>query len=476
TMCESLERNEFSCESSSQTISESQNGYEFLDVVSSLELEVKTDSESITTCEYAKEQGFRIVKDPVQRKESIICRRTLLCEHSHSYDSTSNKDTNTKKTHCPFLVNTSCPKVNNPESTIVVNKIVYEHNHPLNRELIVFEDAKKFTNSMLEDVKFMTMYCKFRATVQRKFLERKYPTYPIHSKDLYRIIQRFRPTAKSLSNDAAQISNWLDQQKEKDPRWVIARGWDEDNILTHLLWMKPEQVENWIRYSDCVFNDVTHKTNCYDMALSLFVGFDNNRQNILLAQALLADESLESHIWMFQQIVKTTNTQSLVILTDADPAVNTAIHQLVNNYTKAQHYLEFLYKSKNYWAYCFTNFKFTGSMIATSCVESMNACLKHLIYNSNTSLCELATEIHKLLDIQDKENEYKFWKLAIPMIKHQEKVNFLFSKVDQFAREDMKSLDDDDLQFSSWEYSADDLQAMLKQMIEFVGLDDIEEL
>ncbi|CAG8831475.1 10017_t:CDS:2, partial [Cetraspora pellucida] len=283
--------------------------------------------------------------------------------------------------------------------------------------------------------------------------------------------------------------------------------WDEDNTLTHLLWMKPEQVENWIRYSDCVFNDVTHKTNRYGMALLLFVRFDNNRQNILLAQALLADKSLESHIWMFQQIVKATNTQPLVILTDADPAVNTAIHQvftntypiycayhitqnlhknlrkllcetyqkflddfylcrnclnkegfqqrfeqLVNNHTKAQHYLEFLYKSKNYWAHCFTNFKFTGGMIATSRVESMNTCLKHLIYNSNTSLYELATEIHKLLNIQDKENEYKFWKLAIPMVKHQEKVNFLFSKVDQFAREDMESLDDDDLQFSSWEY------------------------
>ncbi|CAG8822032.1 22859_t:CDS:1, partial [Gigaspora rosea] len=54
-------------------------------------------------------------------------------------------------------------------------------------------------------------------TVQKKFLEGKYPTHPIYSKDLYHMIQQFRPTAKSLSNDAAQISNWLDQQKEKDP-------------------------------------------------------------------------------------------------------------------------------------------------------------------------------------------------------------------------------------------------------------------
>ncbi|CAG8764316.1 23057_t:CDS:2, partial [Gigaspora margarita] len=254
----------------------------FFNDISSSESEIEIDS-GITTCEYvtaslcsgkrfptweacerflndwAKEQGFRIVKDRVQCEGDIIRRRTFLCEHSRLYDSNSNKDTKTKKTQCPFLVNTSCPKVNNSENSIVVNKIVYEHNHPLNRELIVFEDAKKFTDSMLEDVKFMTMYCKFGATVQKKFLKGKYPIHPIYSKDLYRVIQQFRPTAKSLSNDAAQISNWLDQQKKKDPCWIIARGWDDDNTLTHLLWMKPEQ-------------------------------------------ALLADESLESHTWMFQQI------------------------------------------------------------------------------------------------------------------------------------------------------------------------------
>ncbi|CAG8483123.1 8786_t:CDS:2 [Cetraspora pellucida] len=361
-MCKSLERNEFSCESSSQTISESQNEYEFLDVVSSLELEVKTEKIFSTweACEkflneWAKEQG-------------------------RSYDSTSNKDTNTKKTQCSFLVNTSCPKVNNPKSTIVINKIVYEHNHPLN---LILTDADPAINTAIHQV-FTNIY-------------------PIYC--AYHITQNLHKNLRKLLDETYQ--KFLD--------------------------------------------------------------------NFYLCHNCLSKEG-------FQQ----------------------RFEQLVNNHTKAQHYLEFLYKSKNYWVHCFTNFKFTGSMIATLRVESVNTCLKRLIYNSNTSLCELATEIYKLLDIQDKENEYKFWKLAIPMVKHQEKVNFLFSKVDQciqqfltptmlkiqrdeinqsvyyvankVAHEDMESLDDNDLQFSSRKYSADDLQAMLKQMIEFVGLDDIEEL
>jgi hypothetical protein len=194
--------------------------------------------------------------------------------------------------------------------------------------MIEFEDAKRFTPEMIDDIRFMTIHCKFGATIQRKYLEGKFPSQPIYSNDLYSAIKKFRPSSKSLSNDAAQISNWLDQQKEMDPRWVVVRGWDEDNTLTYLFWMAPIQIENWIRYSDCVLNDVTHKTNRYGMALSLFIGFDSNRRNILLAQALLLDESLESHVWMFKQIIESTSIYPIVIITDADPAVDAAIQQV----------------------------------------------------------------------------------------------------------------------------------------------------
>jgi hypothetical protein len=64
------------------------------------------------------------------------------------------------------------------------------------------------------------------------------------------------------------------------------------------------------------------------MALSLFVGFDNNRHNVLLAQVLLADESFESYAWMFSQITELTDVYPAVIITDADPAVDAAIRQV----------------------------------------------------------------------------------------------------------------------------------------------------
>ncbi|CAG8446756.1 3762_t:CDS:2 [Dentiscutata heterogama] len=174
------------------------------------------------------------------------------------------------------------------------------------------------------------------------------------------------------------------------------------------------------------------------MALSLFVGFNNNHHNILLAQGFLADETIESHIWLFNKLLEATSVHPGTILTDTDPAVDSAIHQiffstypihctfhltqnlhknlrkvlsnvyqkflndfylcrdslveddfqqryekLTEYYPNAQNYLEFLYISKTYWAHCFTSFQFTGGMIATSHVESVNGCLKHLLFNSN---------------------------------------------------------------------------------------------
>ncbi|CAG8791728.1 39133_t:CDS:2 [Gigaspora margarita] len=435
------------------------------------------DSCDLFISEWAKKKGFRTKKDRVYHEGEVIRKRTYLCDHTRFYCSKSKKDTTSKKIKCQFLVNASCPKFNNPESQIRINKIVNSHNHLLSIEQINFEENKKFSSEMLKDIKFLTSHCKFGATVQRKFLEGKYSAQPIHSKDLYAAIQKFRPTSKSLSNDAALMSSWLDNQKEIDSQWVVVRGWDKDNTLTKLLWMTPEQVKNWIQFSDCVLNDVTHKTNCYSMPLSMFVGFNQYWHNIILAQALLLDESTESHAWMFEEILKVTKKQLAVIMTDADPAVDLAVRNVFSqsypihcafhltqninkhlrnslgsdyskfleafflcqnslaketfekrfedirqNFPSTNSYMEVLYHNKTYWAHWFIRFKFTG--------ESVNSYLKRLLHSSNISLCELMDEVHQLLDMQDQKEEYNFWKLAMPCIRSQNKTNFLFKKID----------------------------------------------
>src|SRR3954451_19376217 len=212
-------------------------------------------------------------------------------------------------------------------------------------------------------------------------------------------------------------------------------------------------------------------------------------QNILFAQALLVDESKQSHSWLFRQIIEGTGIHPTVIITDSDPAVDAAVKEvftttypvhcafhitqnlhknlrkplgdqyekflkdfykyrnsliqttfqnrfakLIEDYSQSQCYLEGLYKSKEYWAHSYTNFRFTGGMIASSRVESVNACIKRMLFNSDISLCELMFEIHKLLDEQDKKNKYQYWKLTIPSVKNLEQANFLFTEVNKYCQ------------------------------------------
>ena len=92
--------------------------------------------------------------------------------------------------------------------------------------------------------------------------------------------------------------------------------------------MTSEQVENWIQFSNCVINDITHKTNRYGMALSLFVGFDRNMQNIIFVQGLLADESMQSYSWLFKQIIEAIGIHLTVIITDLNLTVNVAVKEV----------------------------------------------------------------------------------------------------------------------------------------------------
>ncbi len=44
---------------------------------------------------------------------------------------------------------------------------------------------------MIENMKFMMIYCEFNATAQMKFFEGKYPFHLIYLRDFYAIMQKF---------------------------------------------------------------------------------------------------------------------------------------------------------------------------------------------------------------------------------------------------------------------------------------------
>lgn len=445
---------------------------------------------------WAKQQGFKIVYNRVKRNpDGTFRKRTIQCQHSGHYTSKSDgsKQTQTKHIGCTWQINLSEPISKNPLKNIYITTFHDTHSHPLNPSIIQFGDNKRLPSEIIKEIEFLTVKCKMGAATQRQYLEARFPEQIIYDNDLYHAIQYFRPQSRNDSNDAAKLYARLLKSSQDNKIWKVAIKFDDSKTLTHLFWMSPLQLELWYQYSDVVIQDVTCKTNRYDMALSLFVILDRNRNIRLVAQALLIDETKESHEWTFEQInLATDNMHPQVIITDADPAVHAAIRSkffktypmhctfhisqnlikrlqkklgtsfyefsiqfyavrntlqknffetrwqaLINQYPEAQQYLvNVLYNTKEAWAHAWTCRHFTAGLHASSPVESINSWIKQHIFNSSISLCELADIIDKRQVSEDRKDLLMLWKAAIPCAPSQTSISaFLFSSIDKKLEE-----------------------------------------
>src|SRR5436305_14937901 len=122
----------------------------------------------------------------------------------------------------------------------------------------------------------------------------------ILKKNLYNAIQKFRGVRVHDESDAATMFLYLLKQHEEDPNYiVISRLEGSSKELTRLFWVTSKQRnELWPKFHDVVIHDNTAKTNRYEMALSLFVGIDNNFKTRVLAQALTKYATPADYIWI----------------------------------------------------------------------------------------------------------------------------------------------------------------------------------
>ena len=187
-------------------------------------------------------------------------------------------------------INLTFPKSKNG---ICINSIIGNHNHNMNP--LIAETAPKFrklTNEMLEKIKFWTIQGKMSMSTQYNLLVALFSNRIINKKDLSNAIQQFKKQVKPNKNDVCQMLTELYAKKENDPRWIIKPRFDhEERRLNSLFWMSPNQVDAYERYKDIIIVDTTSKTNQFDMILMLIIVVDNNFRNIIVAAAILEDET-----------------------------------------------------------------------------------------------------------------------------------------------------------------------------------------
>ncbi|EXX56200.1 hypothetical protein RirG_218330 [Rhizophagus irregularis DAOM 197198w] len=423
--------------------------------------------------EYAKQQGFsfrkkRRILDPTD--STITRRRTYKCSHARTHEiqkvilEENRRDRDSEMIGCLWHINLSFPKSGNG---VRINSIVGTHNHDMNP--CITEIAPKFrklTDKMLEKIKFWTIEGRLGIPTQYNLLVASFPNKVINKKDLSNAIQQFKKQVKPIKNDACQILTELYLKKDDDPRWIIKSRFDHrERRLNSLFWMSPDQVNAYERYHDIVIVDTMSKTNQFDMILMLIIVVDNNFRNIIVAAAILKDETEATFTWILQELKNSCDLTPTVLYFDADPALISAIktnypethhfhcifhidlnlkknlkgklrdqfelfrakflemrnslchktfeikwNTLIDEFPACEQYLtRALYPCKSSWACYAINQNFTAGIQSTQRVESTNKIIKDRL-NRSSCLTDVIKKIQKIFNQQSKKailNEYK---------------------------------------------------------------------
>lgn len=114
-------------------------------------------------------------------------------------------------------------------------------------------------------------------------------------------------------------------ESAKDPDFFVAYKLDDDNVLTGVLWITPDQRKAWLETPDILIHDNTYELDDQGFKLGNFNGIDKIGRTIDLGTAFVLDEDSCTYEWQFETWKAAMFTvMPTVFGSDADPAASLA--------------------------------------------------------------------------------------------------------------------------------------------------------
>ncbi|XP_058774181.1 protein FAR1-RELATED SEQUENCE 5-like [Vicia villosa] len=106
---------------------------------------------------------------------------------------------------------------------------------------------------------------------------------------------------------------------------------DDEGRLKYVFWADGICRKNYSLFGDVISFDTTYSTNKYCMIFAPFTGVNHHRQSVTFGAAFLADEKVDSFVWLFESFLKAMGGHKpTMIITDQDPAMKIAIEKVFN--------------------------------------------------------------------------------------------------------------------------------------------------
>ena len=138
-----------------------------------------------------------------------------------------------------------------------------------------------------------------------------------------------RKRKSNIGQECVSIIRHFQEKMTSDPQFYFAMELDYDQTVRSFFWADGRARTSYLQFGDVVVFDTTYRTNNMRLPFAPFTGVNHHRQSTLFGCALLADETEETFVWLFEQWLKCmSGIKPLTIITDQDKAMCGAIHKV----------------------------------------------------------------------------------------------------------------------------------------------------
>ncbi|XP_021731796.1 protein FAR1-RELATED SEQUENCE 8-like [Chenopodium quinoa] len=293
-----------------------------------MEFESYDDAYNYYNC-YAKELGFAIrVKSSWTKRNSKEKRGAVLCCNCEGFKTFKEATCRRKETRTGCLAMIRLRLVESNRWRI--DEVKLEHNHLFDPERVQNSKShKKIEVGLKRDLE-PTVDVEVRTI-------KLYRTSAIDAASSWNLTtmqtengNHIRSCCLKLkAGDSLAIHNYFCQKQLTSPNFFYIMDLNDEGQLRNVFWIDSQARAAYIYFGDVVAVDTTCLSNKYEIPLVAFIGINHHWQSILLGCAFIAEETVETYVWLFRTWLTCMLGRSpQTIVTDRSRAIQSAISEV----------------------------------------------------------------------------------------------------------------------------------------------------
>ena len=165
-----------------------------------------------------------------------------------------------------------------------------------------------------------------------------FPTYRIQ----YRVDKLLKENFGQPDEDAYKFTKLCEDDASKNGGYFKYEE-NEVNIFESAIYVSETMLTYAEEFLDVVIVDSTYKRNRFNLPIVNVIGINNYGQNILLAFALIKNETKESYMWIFRNLKHLWSKNPHNFVCDQCPSIRYGKHIILTISYKSRYYSQ-LYK------------------------------------------------------------------------------------------------------------------------------------